>query len=664
MINKPLYISLLSLSLTLTGCGSDSNLQQVEADQSTQTTSNSGNTTLNNQQQHTTTIGDINSGNTTTISGDTHSETHTTNITNTTNITQQVLTELQSDLNLTVQSTELAYESSDPSIATVDAAGNVTPVGTGRVDMRILRKEDGSLLKTLSLTVGANSPGNVSPSVLPSAQPQPSASPTPAVNSTPTPSPTATPVPTPTPTPTATPTSSGGGGGSTNPTPTPTPTATPLPFSGTELSGGAITSNTTWTQADGPYRLASGTILVNQGVTLTIEPGVRIVFGENAALVVNGTLNAQGTSEQKIEFDADNPNKKWGQIQFTNASTPATFSGDNFTGGSILRHCIIKNAKGLSSNKGAIHFTGGASPYIENALLQSNTTYGIYGADVTAQEVRLKDSTITQNSDVGYRLSFSGSAISNIKIKNNTLSNNNGRGAFITSPSNRLSNLEITDNNISQNNADGIYIQNGILLIRNNTIQNNGGRGANFWNLNVNASSLIEKNHISGNSSTGINADTSGFYLIQDNIITNNKGAICFDGAASGSSISYNNITNNSSTNDTPGIEFDTTTNNITVSYNNITGTSTSNTIGSAFTFKSIPGANFVFENNNFYNGSQGNSPYDIATTRSNGNDITIGSNYLSPGNPIFDFFDDATKGQIIHNNPLTAPVSGAGPRS
>jgi hypothetical protein len=63
---------------------------------------------------------------------------------------------------------------------------------------------------------------------------------------------------------------------------------------------GAITSNTTWTKANSPYDL-TGSVTINEGVTLTIEPGV-IINLNLYSLQVNGTLNARGTANDPINF--------------------------------------------------------------------------------------------------------------------------------------------------------------------------------------------------------------------------------------------------------------------------------------------------------------------------------------------------------------------------
>lgn len=79
--------------------------------------------------------------------------------------------------------------------------------------------------------------------------------------------------------------------------------------SGTNVTG-IISLDTTWTQANSPYTL-TGPVLVNNGVTLTMEAGVTVNL-TNYYIEVNGTLKAIGTSTKQIHFingtsNLDNP---------------------------------------------------------------------------------------------------------------------------------------------------------------------------------------------------------------------------------------------------------------------------------------------------------------------------------------------------------------------
>ena len=76
-----------------------------------------------------------------------------------------------------------------------------------------------------------------------------------------------------------------------------------LPFtlaqSGTNVSG-MISQDATWTLSGSPYVL-TGNTLVNQGITLTIRPGVTVNLGDYY-IMVNGTLSAGGSNGNLIQF--------------------------------------------------------------------------------------------------------------------------------------------------------------------------------------------------------------------------------------------------------------------------------------------------------------------------------------------------------------------------
>ena len=93
-------------------------------------------------------------------------------------------------------------------------------------------------------------------------------------------------------------------------------------FADTEVRG-TISQNTQWTADKSPY-LATGSVIVKQGVTLTVDPGVTVKFNPNTALQVDGTLVARGTEDLPITFTAAQDQKpgSWGYISFEDKSTP------------------------------------------------------------------------------------------------------------------------------------------------------------------------------------------------------------------------------------------------------------------------------------------------------------------------------------------------------
>ena len=67
--------------------------------------------------------------------------------------------------------------------------------------------------------------------------------------------------------------------------------------------GGEITSDATYSPANNPY-IVTQDLKIPVGITLTILPGVELLFESGTALISNGTLIALGTREQKIKFSS------------------------------------------------------------------------------------------------------------------------------------------------------------------------------------------------------------------------------------------------------------------------------------------------------------------------------------------------------------------------
>jgi hypothetical protein len=110
---------------------------------------------------------------------------------------------------------------------------------------------------------------------------------------------------------------------------------------------GVIAADATWTEANSPYILA-GNVLVNNGVTLTIDPGVTINL-DGYYIMVNGTLQSLGSTTNPVTFNG-------GQIIFTEYCTDWNES----TGVG----CIIQNAVASSD----INVEGGVLNISNNTI--------------------------------------------------------------------------------------------------------------------------------------------------------------------------------------------------------------------------------------------------------------------------------------------------------
>ncbi|KAA3654114.1 MAG: hypothetical protein DWQ04_34710, partial [Chloroflexi bacterium] len=78
------------------------------------------------------------------------------------------------------------------------------------------------------------------------------------------------------------------------------------PRGGLNFQGGTVTGNITWSQSD-IVHIISSDVTVNDGATLTISPGVIVKFHYYYThnLLVDGTLNVNGTASDKVYFTSE-----------------------------------------------------------------------------------------------------------------------------------------------------------------------------------------------------------------------------------------------------------------------------------------------------------------------------------------------------------------------
>jgi hypothetical protein len=302
---------------------------------------------------------------------------------------------------------------------------------------------------------------------------------------------------------------------------------------------GIISSDVTWTKANSPYSL-TGPMLVNNGVTLTIEPGVTVYFNEHD-LKVNGTLVARGSSTDKIHLEiSDTPFYYYGgEIEFTSSSV----DWNEETGSGCIIENVVVNTRLSISN----------SPKISNNVI--NARISVDGAS----PVTISDNTIT-----GY---IAVSSESSVVISNNNivLEAVYSSPIVITGGSAVISNNNITGNGtvgtigIDFEGENGVYISDNIIS------------GFKIYGIRAAGKSTIERNLIFGNNYgieigkgimfTDMYFGATSNIIIRNNTIEDNSYGIY--GPTYATTIIYNNIQNNSDYN--VGLRGG---GNITVTYN------------------------------------------------------------------------------------------------
>ena len=95
------------------------------------------------------------------------------------------------------------------------------------------------------------------------------------------------------------------------------------PITGADTNVSGEITTTTWTAANAPYHVTD-TVNVPASNTLTIEPGVDVLFDADVPFIVEGALHAVGTEADSIRFIAGD-STEWGGIRISGGDSSTIF---------------------------------------------------------------------------------------------------------------------------------------------------------------------------------------------------------------------------------------------------------------------------------------------------------------------------------------------------
>jgi hypothetical protein len=301
----------------------------------------------------------------------------------------------------------------------------------------------------------------------------------------------------------------------------------------------------TWT-ADSV--LVTGEIRVPSGASLSITPGVRVIFQGHYKFLVYGFLQAVGSASDSILFTAANSSVGWWGIRLINAPDS-----------SHLSYCILEHGRATgvfpdSSGYGGGLFAYHSNPSIRHSTFRQNYSewYGGGACFWLQSNALVEDCDFTDNqSDDDAGAIFCGNSsnprISHCNLINNwTLAWGGGICSFLSSPT--VEYCTISDN---WGNNGGAYFcsysAGGYLdhcIISGNAANLGGG----IYNM-PGSSLLISNCTIFGNAAPG---NGGGIYFssstttVVNTIVANNTGSggLCFSSSPN-ASVTYSDFNNN-----------------------------------------------------------------------------------------------------------------------
>jgi uncharacterized protein (DUF2141 family) len=213
-----------------------------------------------------------------------------------------------------------------------------------------------------------------------------------------------------------------------------------------EVSGN-ISSDTVWVESLSPY-VVTGDIVIAEGATLTVRPGVVVEFANASSssdgyhIEVNGALTARGEEGNPVTFTSQDKTRYWEYIEFTETSTPWDEISQT---GSILDYCIVEyagNGSGSDHGQAAVRSISSAGT-VTHSIVRYSKSNGILCyqgvQDISGNRVhdtacgvmliepvsaRVTNNYLIEN-DKGISVD---SASYNVEIDHNTVVNTSGEG--------------------------------------------------------------------------------------------------------------------------------------------------------------------------------------------------------------------------------------------
>ncbi|NCF90290.1 MAG: hypothetical protein GWQ05_04935, partial [Verrucomicrobiaceae bacterium] len=239
-----------------------------------------------------------------------------------------------------------------------------------------------------------------------------------------------------------------------------------------------ITSDAQWTLSDSPVSLTEK-VIIRPGVTLVVDAGVTVMLGEDAAILVEGSLLANGTANEPILFTRAAGSSGWPGIEFSGARVWNTFSSR-----SVFEFChfdYVSNEVALEAWEVDLEFSNCVFEKIADTVIRChdgrltladsffrNCGEGVNAVRCDADITRNRFYHIRNGADaIDVDLEYSGEGLKPANIAQNIIEYCSGDGIDLGSSAARISgNLvrRCADKGISLGEGSNARVENNVVL--------------------------------------------------------------------------------------------------------------------------------------------------------------------------------------------------------
>ena len=148
-------------------------------------------------------------------------------------------------------------------------------------------------------------------------------------------------------------------------------------------------------EADSPYMLEQGMVFSSKD-TLVVEPGVTVLMGDYAKLMLRGTVKIQGTEAKPVVFRSADSSGSWNGLHFVSSSRP--FEIKNLVVQNAFRNTVFRSKGYFENVKFVDNYYGlwvDDSPEI--LLSRCEFLRNRFALSVRAARVRSSETKISEN---------------------------------------------------------------------------------------------------------------------------------------------------------------------------------------------------------------------------------------------------------------------------